>query len=130
MEAQLPEITADSRRAVLILNLRQHDELGSTFLAMLQSYAENLRTHDAKLVLAEVGPHLYAQLANTGRLSTLRRRNVFRRSDLVGASIMAALDAADEWVETASPPEAPGRHDPEAAGTSPRDDGPAQDGTP
>jgi sulfate permease, SulP family len=130
MEAQLPEITADSRRAVLVLNLRQHDELGSTFLAMLQSYAESLRTHDAKLVLAEVGPHLYTQLDNTGRLSTLRRRNVFRRSHVVGESIMEALDAADEWVAAESSPEPPARHDPKAADTSPRDDGPSQDGTP
>jgi SulP family sulfate permease len=130
MEAQLPEITTDSRRAVLILNLRQHDELGSTFLAMLQTYSENLRTHDAKLMLAEVGPHLYTQLGNTGRLSTLRRRNVFRRSPVVGESIMEALDAADEWVAAESSSALPDKHDPTAADTSLSDDGPSQDGTP
>ncbi len=98
MEAQLPEVTAESRGAVLILNLRQHDELGSTFLGMLDRYADSLRESSAKLMLAEVGPHLYSQLQHTGRLSTLRPRNVFRRSDTVGASIVEALDAADEWV--------------------------------
>jgi SulP family sulfate permease len=102
MEEQLPEVTADSRRAVLILNLREHDELGSTFLGMFDRYAEGLREHGAKLMLAEVGPHLYGQLHNTGRLRTLKPRNVFRRSDTVDASIVEALGAAEEWIEAAA----------------------------
>ncbi|MGE5229866.1 MAG: SulP family inorganic anion transporter [Deltaproteobacteria bacterium] len=102
MEDQLPEVTADSRRAVLILNLREHDELGSTFLGMFDRYAEHLRDHGAKLMLAEVGPHLYGQLHNTGRLSALRPRNVLRRTDTVDASIVEAIDAADEWIEAAA----------------------------
>jgi hypothetical protein len=99
MEEQLTEVTADSRRAVLILNLREHDELGSTFPGMFDRYAEGLRKHGAKLMLAEVGPHLYGQLHNTGRLRTLKPRNVFGRSDTVDASIVEALGAAEEWIK-------------------------------
>ncbi|HEX5643362.1 MAG TPA: SulP family inorganic anion transporter [Thermoleophilia bacterium] len=102
MEEQLPEVTTDSRRAVLILNLREHDELGSTFLGMFDRYAESLREHGAKLMLAEVGPHLYGQLHNTGRLRALKPRNVLRRSDTVDASIVEAIDTADEWIEAAA----------------------------
>jgi SulP family sulfate permease len=113
MEAQLPEVTEDSRRGVLILNLRQHDELGSTFMIMLERYATGLRAHDAKLVMAEVGPGLYEQLQRTGRLSTLKPRNVFRRSDTVGASIIEAIDAAEEWIAAAPPsPAEAGTDDP------------------
>jgi len=102
MEDQLPVVTETTARAVVILNLRQHEQLGSTFLGMLERYAESLRAHDSKLVLAEVGPHLYAQLVRTGRLQTLKPRNVFRYTDTVGASVIEALDAAQEWIEERS----------------------------
>jgi SulP family sulfate permease len=99
MEGQLPVVTETTARAVVILNLRQHEQLGSTLLGMLERYAESLREHDSKLVLAEVGPHLYEQQARTGRLQTLKPRNVFRYTDTVGASVIEALDAAQEWIE-------------------------------
>ncbi len=107
LKDQLPAVTDDTSHAVVILNLRQHDELGSTFLAMLERYSESLRDHDSKLVLAEVGPTLYDQLQKTGRLQTLRARNVFRAGDAVGASVIEALDAADEWIETRGSGESP-----------------------
>ncbi len=107
LKDQLPAVTDETSHAVVILNLRQHDELGSTFLAMLERYSESLRDHDSKLVLAEVGPTLYDQLQKTGRLQTLRARNVFRADDAVGASVIEALDAADEWIETRGSGESP-----------------------
>jgi len=99
LKDQLPEITDKTSRVVVILNLRQHDELGSTFLGMLERYAESLRAHESKLMLAEVGPHLYGQLQKTGRLQMLKARNVFKASDAVGAAVIEALDAAEEWIE-------------------------------
>ncbi|GEM_PF-344842 len=98
MEDQLPVVTETTARSVVILNLRQYEQLGSTFLGMLERYAETLRAHDSKLLLAEVGPHLYEQLVRTGRLQTLKPRNVFRYTDTVGASVIEALDAAQEWI--------------------------------
>ena len=94
---QLPTVTAETYRAVLIINLRQYEELGSTFLGMLERYADSLREHDSKLMLAEVGTRLHDQLHKTGRLQKLKPRNVFRRSETVGASIIEAYDEALEW---------------------------------
>mgnify|MGYP000851690225 CR=1 FL=1 len=97
-EQQLPAITAETHRAVLVLNVRHYEELGSTFLGMLERYASELRKHDSKLMLAEVSPRLYNQLHKTGRLQKLKPRNVYRQSETVGASILEAHDDALEWV--------------------------------
>ncbi|MFO7662971.1 MAG: SulP family inorganic anion transporter, partial [Chloroflexota bacterium] len=50
--AQLPEVTGATRHAVVILALRGHSEVGSTFLNTLTRYAEQLAGCDSLLMLA------------------------------------------------------------------------------
>ena len=84
----------------MILNLRQHDELGSTFLGMLERYADNLRDHDSKLMLAEVGPRLYGQLPEDRQAADAQGpQRVPATPTQSGQSVIEALDAAEEWIE-------------------------------
>jgi len=67
-EKQLPDVTPQTHNAVVILNLRSSSDLGSTFLQVLDRYADDLREHNSQLMLAG------------------------------GQSALAAWDAAEKWI--------------------------------
>jgi SulP family sulfate permease len=98
LEKQLPELDENTRNAVAIINLRAKTDLGSTFLGILQRYANDLRAHDSKLMLAGLSTTAKGVLEDTGQIGTYGRDNVFGATEIVGESILEALHAAEKWV--------------------------------
>lgn len=98
IEEQLPEVTEESQHAVVIFNLLKSEELGSTFLQVLDRYAAELRSHSSKLMLASVSSAVKAQLDRTGLMSRIGRDNIFTATDRVGEAVMEAWYAADRWL--------------------------------
>jgi sulfate permease, SulP family len=76
LEDHLPAV-ADTRNAVLVLSLRGHGEMGSTFLNVLRRYAAALRSQGNTLLLIGVEDLLQEQLERTGLLLDLGAANVF-----------------------------------------------------
>jgi SulP family sulfate permease len=97
-EEQLPKIISESRNSVVILSLRGYDDLGSTFLTVLERYSGGLRKQNCKLILAGVSSHVLTQLEHTGLIRKLGRENVFSATDQIGQAILEAWDAAEKWV--------------------------------
>ncbi len=107
-EEKLPDVDERTARAVLIMNLRGRDELGSTFMTVMERYAADLKKHDSRLMLAEVDPLVREQLARAGILDSISRKSIFVRTDQVGESLYDAYAAAEDWImEGAAPPAAP-----------------------
>lgn len=99
-EDKLPTVDPDTRNAVVILSLRGHSELGSTFMGVLERYAADLAKHESRLMLAEVEGGLREQLARAGIVDTVARKNIFLITDRVGESLYAAQAAAEDWVSS------------------------------
>ena len=55
LEEDLPQVE-ETRNAVVILSLRGHTELGSTFIGVLERYAQALHVHGNTLMLVERQP--------------------------------------------------------------------------
>ena len=72
LEDLLPEVD-ETTHAVVAIGLRGKTEIGSTFISVLQRYAESLHAHDSKLMLVGVDPAVRDQLAKTGLLKPDRR---------------------------------------------------------
>jgi SulP family sulfate permease len=89
----------NTHHAVVILRLRGHREIGSTFLSVVGRYAEQLRTGGGKLVLAGVDPDAKARMERSGYLSKIGPENVFTASDVVGESTDAAFEAGEAWLK-------------------------------
>jgi SulP family sulfate permease len=97
-EGKLPVSDERTRRAVVIINLRGRTELGSTFMRMIDRYAEDLKQHESRLMLAEVDPAIKEQLARAGIVDSVSRRSIFLQTDQVGESLYEAQAAAEEWI--------------------------------
>ena len=98
IERELPNVTDDTHNAVVILRFRGQEDLGSTFLEVLERYASDLQAHDSKLMLVGVGPLMKDQLDQTKIAQVIGRENIFLRSDKIGEGSIQAWDAAREWV--------------------------------
>ncbi len=104
VEEQLPVVTEDTRHAVVILHLQGEEDLGSTFLEILERYARSLKEAQSKIVLSAVSEHVNNQLQDTGLAKTIGRENIFKFTGRMGESAIAAYDAAEKWL--AEKPEA------------------------
>ncbi len=97
-EEELPDVVENTRNAVIILSLRNRAELGSTFLGVLDRYAEDLQAHRSKLMLAEVSRFSKGVIEQTGQIRIYGRENVFEATEVVGESIVEAHHAAEKWI--------------------------------
>ena len=66
VEEQLPVVTEETRHAVVILNLEGEDDLGSTFLEILDRYASSLKENQSNCCSPAVSEHVMTQLNQTG----------------------------------------------------------------
>jgi SulP family sulfate permease len=98
-EKQLPEITEETHNTVVILFLRGHEDLGSTFLTVLERYGDDLRKHDSKLMLSGINDEVVGQLEKTGLIRKIGRENIFVASEQIGQAGLAAWEAAEKWVD-------------------------------
>jgi len=96
-ENSLPAVEG-AKRAVVILIMRGYEDIGSTVIAVLRRYTQDLQSNDSKLILAGVAPALYAQLERTGMLALIGEENIFPATEALGESGNAALRAAKEWL--------------------------------
>ena len=97
IERQLPTVPAVAHGTAVIFRLRGKDQIGSTFLRVLESYSSTLRTAGATLILAGVSESVYGQLSATGALDRVGAAHVFLANERLGDSVTRARDFADKW---------------------------------
>ena len=97
LEEMLPTVS-DATRAVVAINLRGKSEIGSTFITVLQRYAQALQACQGKLMLVGVDPLVRDQLTKTGVLKFIGDENVFVATPQLGAALNLAVAAANAWL--------------------------------
>jgi SulP family sulfate permease len=89
-----------AERPVVILRLRQSDRIGSTFINLLEYYDAQLKASGGKLILAGVSPRVKERLDLTETTQdVLGEENVFLATENIAESTLAALKAAQDWLE-------------------------------
>jgi sulfate permease, SulP family len=97
LEDKLPQ-TQNSQRSVVILRMRGLDNMGSTYISVLDRYSKALQAHEGKLLLAEVSAGVLDQLERTGLLAQLGEENVFPETPRVYFATRQAFRAAQSWL--------------------------------
>jgi sulfate permease, SulP family len=94
-EQQLPEIDPHAGGGAVVLVLRGHDDLGSTFLQALGRYRDRLRVAGGHLLVAGVEDRALTQLKNTGMLERIGPGNVFPATPTLGEPTRRAIERAE-----------------------------------
>ena len=102
MEDQFPKVDEDTYHAVVILQLIQEEDLGSTFLKVIERYATDLKEHDSKLIISGASERAKRQLTRTGLMSVIGPSNVYLKTEKVGEAITDAWYAGEEWINEVS----------------------------
>ena len=97
LQERLPEV-GDAQRAVVILRLRGRSQIGSTFIQVLERYAEQLQANGGKLMLVGVAERVMEQLAITETFETIPEEDIFPATDTLGRSTLDARAAAEAWL--------------------------------
>ena len=96
-ESQLPKVTDQSQNAVVVLRLRGKEDLGSTFITVLDALPSVARVGGvASGALRASETAILRQLRDTGSLEELGAANVFTATASVGESLQRALVRADQ----------------------------------
>ncbi len=86
--------TANASRPIVILVLKDHEDIGSTVLKCMKGYAGKLQAQGGALMLVGVNEHLAGQLERTKTTDAIGVENIFRETPELGASLNEALAAA------------------------------------
>ncbi len=95
---RLPSVTT-STRAVAVLWLRGHGDIGSTFLNVVNDYATKLQKNDGRLIISGVNPEVKERLASTGHLDIIGEENVIAVGHYLGESTRMARTLGQEWLD-------------------------------
>ena len=98
-EAALPAVEASSRRSVVVVRLRGHVDLGTTFIDVLARYATQLDAAGSRLVIASVDPQIQRQLAVGGVTDIVGPQGVIGGDERVGAAVARAVAEAHDWID-------------------------------
>ena len=101
LQARLPQ-PAGSAGAAVVLRLRGHATLGTTVIAVLSRYAEQLAAVEGRLYLSGVDPELTLLLSDPRNLSGPVQ--VFAASEILGESTRAAVQDAQVWTQERTAP--------------------------
>jgi len=99
LEEMLPP-AQNTDRAVVILQLRGLNNVGSTFIRVIERYAQLLQTHAGRLYLTGVHPHVLEQLELTETTDTISMDAIFLAEDTLGESTQEAFQAARAWLDS------------------------------
>jgi SulP family sulfate permease len=98
-EAALPRVETSSRRSVVIVRLRGHTDLGTTFVDVLARYAAQLDQAGSRLVVASVDSRVMRQLQAGGVVDIIGPDGFVLGDERVGAALASAVSEAQAWID-------------------------------
>ena len=113
-EDLLPTVTDETDNSVVILRLRGKDDLGTTFMDVLDRYATELREASSKFILMSLEPRAMDQLVVSGTAETIGSANLYPVDEWITREIDTVMDDANAWVDehrTESNPDEPDAED-------------------
>ena len=88
----------EAHRAVVILRLHARSQIRSTFILVLERYAQKLQATGGKIILSGVTEKVKEQLDRTETTETIPDGDIFMASNKLGTSTKAAIQAAEAWL--------------------------------
>jgi SulP family sulfate permease len=83
---------------VVIIRLRDRDEVGSTFIRIIERYTRGLKAQGNLIMLTGLNKHVLEQLEKTDLIDLIGEENLFPAEARFGASGKRAIQTAEAWM--------------------------------
>jgi SulP family sulfate permease len=114
LEKNLPS-PLKAERAVVVLRLRGHVGIASTFVGVLERYAGRLQETGGKLILSGLSQEVWQRFLDMETDEIIPEENIFMAGDILGTSTYKAVEAAARWLEGTKTDQPESEDAPEAA---------------
>ena len=101
---QLPDVTPDSRHAVVILRIRGTDDAGATVMDVVRGYAADLHAVDGRLAIVTDSDRVARQIRSVIGADLIGPHRIYRSTTFIGEASRRAFDDARTWIETREAP--------------------------
>ena len=96
-EEHLPEVD-EAQHTVVILRLRDRDEVGSTFFRILERFARELYKQNNLLILVGLNRKVMEQLEKTKLLEEMGEKNVLPTTARFGDFLGSVMLVGEAWI--------------------------------
>lgn len=79
--------------------MRGYEDVGSTFIAVMERYAQRLQENGGRLLLSGVSEGVKRRLDRTETTETIPEEDIFLADSAQGSSTRRALQAARVWLD-------------------------------
>jgi len=89
---------AEAKGSVVIIRLRDREEVGSTFMRIIERYSGALKAQGNMLMLTGLIEHVLEQLEKTELIELIGEENILPAEPRFGAGVNRAVEAAETWI--------------------------------
>ncbi|PKV75931.1 SulP family inorganic anion transporter [Pontibacter ramchanderi] len=105
LENQWPKLAPETRRPVIILELRGRNNIGATLTEVIENFYDKIRMAGGRFYLTELGANSYVAFQAQAASEVLRGIRMLRKDTIVGNSTRQAVLEAQEWLKKGAPAE-------------------------
>jgi SulP family sulfate permease len=94
----LPTVTDETDDSVVILRLRGRDDLGVTFMDLMDRYAAELQEANSQMMVMSLEPRAMDQLVVNGTAANIGTQYLYPADDWISREALTVMSDAEDWV--------------------------------
>ena len=102
LERQWPKLGPQTRRPVIILELRGRNNIGATLTEVLSTFYDKIKKADGRFYITELGERSYAAISTQADSEILGGMRILKKEKIIGQSTQEAVLEAQDWLKNNS----------------------------
>ncbi len=102
---QWPQLPPQTRRPVIILELRGRNNIGATLTEVIESFYNKIKKAEGRFYITELGENSYAAFRTQVDTEVLNGIFIRKKEAIIGKSTRQAVLEAEDWLKNGAPSE-------------------------
>ncbi|WP_162426670.1 SulP family inorganic anion transporter [Pontibacter pudoricolor] len=99
LENQWPLIAPQTRRPVIILEMRGRNNIGATLTEVIENFYEKIKKAGGRFYITELGENSFAAFQAQATLEVLEGIELLKKEEIIGKSTIQAVQDAQDWLK-------------------------------
>jgi SulP family sulfate permease len=93
-------LSPQTRRPVIILELRGRNNIGATLTEVLENFYDRIKEAKGRFYITELGENSYASFRTQAASEVLRGMHIMKKEPIIGKSTQQAVLDAQAWLDS------------------------------